>query len=333
MGNPTSLPLQMTIRGMGMFMKHKSEAFEKFKEFRSEVENQLERSIKALRSDRGGDYLSAEFLGYPKENGILSQWTPPATPQLNGVSERRNRTLMDMVRSMMGFTELPISFRGFALETAAMLLNNVHTKAVDKTPYEIWMGKTPKYSYMRIWGCPAYVKQTVGDKLDSRSTLCYFVGYPNNSVGYYFYHPNEAKVFVSRNATFLEREFLLDRKGKMIELEEIQDTPSTIVVEPNLQQPVVEVQAPRRSDKVIRPPARYTLFHEQGHDESCVGCDPMNFKEAISDTDSTKWLEAMQSKMDSMYSNQVWTLVDQPEGIVPIGCKWIYKRKLGRMGR
>ena len=112
-------------------------------------------------------------------------------------------------------------------------------------------------------------------------------------------------MFVSRNATFFEEKFLLDRKGKMIEFEEIQDTPSTIEVEPIFQEPVVEVQSSRRSDRVIRPPARYMLLHEQGHDESCVGCDPMNFKEAISDTDSTKWLEAMQSEMDSMYSNQV----------------------------
>ena len=71
-------------------MKYKSEAFEKFKEYRYEVEKQTNMSIKVLRSDRGGEYLSGEFLNYLKENGILSQWTPPATPQLNGVSERRN---------------------------------------------------------------------------------------------------------------------------------------------------------------------------------------------------------------------------------------------------
>ncbi|XP_073119685.1 uncharacterized mitochondrial protein AtMg00820-like [Henckelia pumila] len=63
------------------------------------------------------------------------------------------------------------------------------------------------------------------------------------------------------------------------------------------------------------------------------GCDPRTFKEAISDVDASKWLEAMQSKFDSMHSNQVWTLVDPPNGIVPIGCKWIYKRKLGVDGK
>ena len=82
-------------------IKHKSETFERFKEFKQEVENQLGRNIKMLRSNRCGEYLSSELLDYLRECGIVSQLTPPRTPQLNGVAERRNRTLLDMVRSMM----------------------------------------------------------------------------------------------------------------------------------------------------------------------------------------------------------------------------------------
>ncbi|KAL0439356.1 UNVERIFIED_CONTAM: hypothetical protein Slati_2418600, partial [Sesamum latifolium] len=82
--------------GYVYLMRYKSEAFGRIKEYRLEVENQTNRKIKALRSDRGGVYLSDEFIDYLKENGILSQWTPPGTPQLNGVAERRNRTLLDM---------------------------------------------------------------------------------------------------------------------------------------------------------------------------------------------------------------------------------------------
>ncbi|KAL0405429.1 UNVERIFIED_CONTAM: Retrovirus-related Pol polyprotein from transposon TNT 1-94 [Sesamum latifolium] len=76
--------------GYVYLMRYKFEAFERFKEYRLEVENQTNRKIKALRSDRGGEYLSGEFIDYLKENGILSQWTPPGTPQLNGVAERMN---------------------------------------------------------------------------------------------------------------------------------------------------------------------------------------------------------------------------------------------------
>lgn len=87
--------------GYVYLMKHKSESFEKFKEFKNEVQNQLGKRIKMLRSDRGGEYLSQEFRDHLGECGIISQLTPPGTPQWNGVSERRNRTLLDMVRSMM----------------------------------------------------------------------------------------------------------------------------------------------------------------------------------------------------------------------------------------
>ena len=77
--------------GYVYLMRHKSKSFEKFKESR-QVEKQLGREIKTLRSDQGGEYLSNEFRDYLKNNGIVSQLAPPATPQLNGVLERRNRT-------------------------------------------------------------------------------------------------------------------------------------------------------------------------------------------------------------------------------------------------
>ena len=159
-------------------MKYKSEAFEKFKEFRQEVEKQLGKSIKTLRSDRGGEYLNKEFQSCLRDNGILSQWTPPYTPQHNGVSEKMNRTLLDMVRSMMGLADLPRSFWGYALQTAVYILNRVPSKSVDVTLYEIWYNKKPVLSHIKVWGCPAYVKRTMSDKLGVKSDKCLFVGYP-----------------------------------------------------------------------------------------------------------------------------------------------------------
>ena len=101
--------------GYVYLMKHKSETFEKFKEFQNEVENQRDKKIKFLRSDRGGEYLSHEFGTHLRKCGIVSQLTPPGTPQRNGVSERRNRTLLDMVRSMMFLTFLGICFRDYRI--------------------------------------------------------------------------------------------------------------------------------------------------------------------------------------------------------------------------
>ncbi|KAL0318249.1 UNVERIFIED_CONTAM: Retrovirus-related Pol polyprotein from transposon TNT 1-94 [Sesamum calycinum] len=152
-------------------MRYKSEAFVRFKEFKLEVENQTGRKIKTLRSDRGGEYLSSEFIDYLKENAP--------------------------------------------------------SKKVAQTPYQIWYGKPASYKYLRVWGNPAYVKRLVANKLDSRSSLCRFIGYPKETVGYYFYDPTEQKVFVSRNAVFLERGFPTDTRRDELLLEESSEAPQS----------------------------------------------------------------------------------------------------------
>ena len=85
---------------------------------------------------------------------------PPGTPQHNGVSECHNRTLLDIVQSMMSLTNLPLSFWGYALETATFTLNRAPSKSVETTPYELWFGKKPKLSFLKVWGCDADVYYT-----------------------------------------------------------------------------------------------------------------------------------------------------------------------------
>jgi transposase InsO family protein len=193
--------------GYVYLMRHKSESFEKFKEFKTEVENQLNKSIKALRSDHGGEYLSYEFTMYLRECGIVSQLTPPGMPQWNGISERRKRTLLDIIRSMMSNTTLPKMFWGHALETAALTINRVPSKSVEKTPYELWFGKVPNMSYLKIWGCEIFVKRPTSDKLGPKANKCFFVGYPKETKGYYFYYQSENKIIVARHGIFWRKSF------------------------------------------------------------------------------------------------------------------------------
>ena len=164
-------------------MKHKSETFENFKEFESEVENHHNNKIKFLRSDRRGEYLSYEFGLHLKQCGIVSQLTPPGTPQRNGVSERRNRTLLDMVQSMMSLTDLPLSFWGYALETTAFMLNRAPSKSIETTPYELCFRKKPKLSFLKVWGCDAYVKKLQPDKPEPKLEKCVCIGHPNKLLG------------------------------------------------------------------------------------------------------------------------------------------------------
>ena len=166
--------------------------------------------------------MSQEFLDHLKRCGIVSQFTPPYTPQHNGVSERRNRTLQDMVRSMMSLTTLPTSFCGYALESAARILNMVPTKKVDKTPYEIWHGKVPNLSYLKVWGCGALVKRDTPNKLEPRAIKCIFIGYPKETMGYYFYYPSENKIFVARYAEFFESSLISQEvSGSKVDFDEI----------------------------------------------------------------------------------------------------------------
>ena len=113
-----------------------------------------------------------------------------------------------MVQSMMGFTSLSLSFWRYALETACIILNKVPSKSVEKTPYEIWTRHKRTLSYLRVWGCPTYVKRSQTDKLGSRSDKCYFIRNVKETRGYYFYHLIEQKVFVGLKTTFLEKKFL-----------------------------------------------------------------------------------------------------------------------------
>ena len=98
----------------------------------------------------------------------------------------------------------------------------------------MWTRKRPGLSFLKIWGCEAYVKRQASDELASKSNKCLFVGYPKETKGYYFYIPFENKVFVARNRDFLEREFISKRvNGSKTSLEEVQEP--QVATEPSME--------------------------------------------------------------------------------------------------
>ena len=138
------------------------------------------------------------------------------------MSKRRNRALLDMVRSMMSLTDLPLLFWGYALETATFTLNRAPSKSVEMTLCELWFGNKPKLSFLKVWGCDVYVKRLQPDKLEPKSENCVFIGYPKETIGYNFYHRSKGKIFVAKNGTFLEKDFLSKEvSGRKVELDEV----------------------------------------------------------------------------------------------------------------
>ena len=122
----------------------------------------------------------------------------------------------------MSLTDLSLSFWGYALETAAFTLNRAPSKSVETTPYELWFGAKPKLSFLKVWGCEAYVKKLMPDKLEPKAEKCVFIGYPKETIGYTFYHRTEGKVFVAKNGSFLEKEFLSKEvSGRKVELDKV----------------------------------------------------------------------------------------------------------------
>ncbi|KAL2228531.1 UNVERIFIED_CONTAM: hypothetical protein Sindi_1832800, partial [Sesamum indicum] len=143
----------------------------------------------------------------------------------------------------------------------------------------------------------------VGSKLDSRSNLFKFVEYPKGTARYYFYDPSKQKVFISRNIVLLEKGFSADTRCNLVQLKETSQT------------------TPARTEEYFEP-----IVPTDGA-PILVG-RPGNREHLIE-----KWLEAIKYEMDSIGSNKVLTLVHPPKGVKPIGCKWVYKYKLGADGK
>ncbi|GJV11806.1 retrotransposon protein, putative, ty1-copia subclass [Tanacetum coccineum] len=226
--------------GYVYLLKHKHEVFETFKVFKNEVENQLGKTIKALRSDRGG------------------------------------------------------------------------------------------------LGCEALVKRDTPDKLQQRSVKCIFIGYLKETMGYYFFFPPENKIVVARYAEFFEKNLITQEVSRRaIDLEEIQDedtSPSKITrkipmeVE-GFEPPQEEEISIRWSERTRRVPNCLCLNVEA--EEYSLGDlnELTSYKAAMLDSESNKWIDAMNVEIQSMMDNMVWVLDDLPPGCKTVGSKWIFKKK------
>jgi transposase InsO family protein len=138
-------------------IKLKSDALEVSKKFKVLAKKQSGMKLKILRIDGGGEYTSRDFETYCTNQGIIHEVTSPYTPQHNGLAERRNRSLLDMTRSMLKETKLPHEFWGEAVNIAAYILNKCPTKKMnDKVPEEIWSGRKPSISRLKVFGSICY---------------------------------------------------------------------------------------------------------------------------------------------------------------------------------
>ena len=173
------------------------------------MENQSSSRIQAIRSNNGKEYTSSEFNIYCEDAGIEHQLTTSYTPEQNGVSERRNQCIIEMVRCMLHEKNLPKMFWAEAANTTVFLQNRLPTKLLEeKTPFEVLYNYKPLLSFLKIFGsiCFVHVPQIKTDKLDKKAMPGIFGGYSIVSKAYKVYHPQTQKKAITRDVHFHEEE-------------------------------------------------------------------------------------------------------------------------------
>nr|KYP45754.1 Retrovirus-related Pol polyprotein from transposon TNT 1-94 [Cajanus cajan] len=193
-------------------LQRKDQVLERFKQFHALVERQSGKKLKHIHTDNGGEYCGP-FDVYCKQHGIAHEKTPLKTPQLNGLAERMNKTLLERVRCMLSDAKLPKHFWGEALYTTVHVINLTPTVILNsEVPDKIWFGKNASYDHLRVFSCKAFVHipRDERSKLDAKTRQCIFIGYGEDEFGYMFYDPVEKKIVRSRDVQFMEVQTIED---------------------------------------------------------------------------------------------------------------------------
>ncbi|GJR80019.1 zinc finger, CCHC-type containing protein [Tanacetum coccineum] len=248
-----------------------------------------------------------------------------------------------MVNSMLSYSSLSERFWGEAMVTDCYLLNRVSNKRNKTTPYELWYKKRPNLSYLRVWGCRVVVRfsdpkmKTLGEKVID----CIFVGYAEHSKAYRFYviEPNDYvpinSIIKSRDALFDENHFSSIPRPKDVIPNSVEsqrdnhpdDVPS-------------ETPEPRKGKRVRKDKSygfNFQLYLVEGLRDQVgsqysycysIEDDPRTYDEAMQSRDAAFWKEEIDDEIGSIMENNTWVLSDLPHGCKPLGCKWIFKRKM-----
>ncbi|KAI3730682.1 hypothetical protein L1987_61855 [Smallanthus sonchifolius] len=193
-------------RFMWVYMlKGKDQAFDVFKQFKEKIENEIGLKIKTLRSNHGGEFTSQEFNIYCGREGITMQLTAPYSPQQNGMVKRRNRSVLNMTRSILKAMSIPQDFWAEGVRHSVYILNRISTKSLNEdTPYEALKGKKPNLAHLRVFGCVGHVKVTKPwlKKLDDRSVPMVYLGAKIGTKGHRMYDVTKRRIVVSRDVHF-----------------------------------------------------------------------------------------------------------------------------------
>ena len=313
------------------FLKYKSDAAKALKKFLADSAQYG--TIKKLRADNGGEYLSGEFENILIESKISHESSAPYSPHQNGTAERNWRTIFEMARTILIESGLPKNLWTYAVMTAVHIRNRMYSERIKDTPYHLLVGKKPRISDLHVFGSVCYANVHNKKKLDARSKKGYFLGYDKYSASYLIYFPDTKTVSKNATVTFTD---------KFEEPEDVQPYQETIEYdekenfEENQENEEETNENERRYPERVRNKPKYLEeYHCYNYDSCCYFIDkclqlsdvPNSFTQAVTGNSSEEWRAAMDSEMDSLKENEVYTTTKLPAGKKAIPCRWVYSIK------
>ena len=256
------------------FLQDKSETQGTLKRFLRRAQNEFELKVKKIRSDNGSEFKNLQVEEFLEEEGIKHEFSAPYTPQQNGVVERKNRTLIDMARTMLGEFKTPECFWSEAVNTACHAINRVYLhRLLKKTSYELLTGNKPNVSYFRVFGSKCYilVKKGRNSKFAPKAVEGFLLGYDSNTKAYRVFNKSSGLVEVSSDVVFDETNG--SPREQVVDLDDVdeEDVPTAAIrtmaigdVRPQEQ----KEQDQPSSSTMVHPP---TQDDEQVHQEEA--CD------------------------------------------------------------
>lgn len=331
--------------------------------------------VKGLRTDHGGEFISNDLKEYCQERGILQTFTGPYAPQQQGISERMNRTLTEMVRCMLIESGLPKQFWGEAFNTATYLVNRIPDEE-GQSPYFKVFERHPRVKHLRVFGCQAFVQVPKGvrAKLDPKAWSGVFVGYDaSNWRCYRIWDLTTSTLRLCVHVSFHENVFPMKVNEELptapeptgVEVETMSQAPRLMAEVPVVAEPapmpefqVAEEEIPEPEEvKADVPPAMPLLprnfnlmnLNQQAHvveefkaffasQEISLAVvdgvmdDPKTVEEALRSPYAKEWIAAMEKEIDSLKRTRTWLLVPLPNGVRPIGGKWVFRTKRNEKG-